>query len=74
MQTLELSRESVRVHRDNRLSDAGEFLAFCPKCKTLETLWFSGEVLVQTRKFRQESGQIYHDCGSDEPCRLYCSL
>ncbi len=32
-----------------------ELIAFCPKCKTLETLWFTGGRLAQTRKFSQES-------------------
>jgi len=47
-----------------------ELIAFCPKCKTMETLWFSGNTLVQTRKFSQDGPHVYHDCGSDEPCRL----
>lgn len=47
-----------------------ELVAFCPKCMAFETLWFSGDVLVQTRKFTQHGPRVYHDCGSDEPCRL----
>ncbi|TET42035.1 MAG: hypothetical protein E3J66_04345 [Dehalococcoidia bacterium] len=38
-----------------------ELIAFCPKCKTLETLWFAGDVLMQTRKFSQEDARVYHD-------------
>ena len=30
-----------------------EFIAFCPKCKTLEILWFDNGYLMQTRKFAQ---------------------
>jgi hypothetical protein len=48
-----------------------EILAFCPKCKTFETLWFVGGELVHTQKFNQDGTQIYHNCGSEEPCRLF---
>jgi hypothetical protein len=48
-----------------------ELLAQCPKCKTMETLQFVGSTLLRCRKFRQENGRIYHDCGSDQPCRLH---
>lgn len=48
-----------------------ELVALCPKCKTLETLWFNRDGLIQTRRFYQEDGKVYHDCGSSEPCRLY---
>ncbi len=51
-----------------------ELLVFCPKCKTLETLGFDNGYLMQTRKFDQTDGQVYHDCGSNQPCRLYKSL
>lgn len=55
--------------------DAGsvldEVIVVCPKCKTLETLWLSAGFLVPTRKFRQSGKQVYHDCGSIEPCCLY---
>lgn len=47
-----------------------ELVAFCPKCKAFETLWFTGDMLVQTRKFSQDGSRVYHDCGSEEPCRL----
>lgn len=50
-----------------------ELVAFCPKCKTLETLLFTGESLVQTRKFRQDKNRVFHDCGSSESCRLFRS-
>ncbi len=49
----------------------GELLAFCPACKSLETIWFDEGVLMSTRKFTQHGDQVYHDCGSDRPCRLY---
>lgn len=53
------------------IASADEVVAFCPKCKTLETLWFTGDVLVQTQKFSQKDARVYHDCGSNEPCRLF---
>ena len=43
---------------------------FCPKCKTFETLWFIPGVAIRAQRFRQEGDRIYHDCGSDKPCRL----
>ena len=47
-----------------------ELVAVCPKCKAFETLWFSGDRLISTRKFHQSGTHVYHGCGSDEPCRL----
>jgi len=51
--------------------DTRELVAFCPGCSTLETLWFSDQRLMQSRKFRQQGGRVFHDCGTPEPCRLY---
>ena len=50
---------------------AKEITAFCPHCKTIETLWLGDNRLMETRKFSQMGRQIYHDCGGSEPCRLY---
>jgi hypothetical protein len=50
---------------------ADELIALCPSCKTIETVYFSCGQLVSTRKFFNDGGHIYHDCGSDQPCRLY---
>ena len=52
---------------------AQEYACQCPRCLTLETLWFKGDILVPTIKFSQgEDGRVYHDCnrGSAGPCRL----
>ena len=65
-QTQSLSRTAVQSVPDIR-----ELVAFCPGCKTLETLWFSNGWLMQTRKFTQQGEQVFHDCGTQEPCRLY---
>ncbi len=59
-------RRTVR----NSPTDMDELVAFCPGCKAFETLWFTGDTLVQTRKYMQVGARVYHDCGSDEACRL----
>ncbi len=52
-----------------------EFLARCPRCQTLETVWLKGDVLMPTKKFKQShDGKVYHDCGSDKACRLFPRL
>ena len=51
-----------------------EAVAFCPRCKALLVLWFSGDKLMPTRRFSQDGREVYHDCGSSQPCRLYHSL
>jgi hypothetical protein len=52
---------------------SGEAVAFCPWCKALQTVWIDGNTLMPTRKFYQAGSQIYHDCGSSQPCCLYRS-
>ena len=49
----------------------GEVMAFCPSCKSFETVWFDGGILMSTRKFTQRGNLVYHDCCSVRPCRLY---
>ncbi len=48
-----------------------EVMACCPVCKAFQTLWFTESGLMPTRKFSQHGDQVYHDCGSNEPCHLY---
>ena len=50
-----------------------EVVVFCPGCKAFQTVWFTNGNMMPTRKFRLQGGQIYHDCGSRAPCRLYNS-
>ncbi len=50
---------------------AREIVAFCPKCKALETLTYGKEGIVPTSKFTQRGTAVYHGCGSEIPCRLY---
>ena len=52
---------------------SGEAMAFCPHCKALQTIWINDGTLMPSRKFNQIGSQIYHDCGSSQPCRLYHS-
>ena len=53
--------------------DAEEFMAFCPSCKALQTVWFNNSTLVLTRKFTQDGTRVYHDCGSMQPCHIFRS-
>jgi hypothetical protein len=48
-----------------------EVMAYCPECKAYQTLWFSKGRLTPTRKFSQRNDEVFHDCGSNTPCRLY---
>ena len=52
------------------MASSEELVAFCPKCKAFETLWFNGDEMVHTRKYIQDGKRVYHDCGSEEPCQL----
>ena len=48
-----------------------ELVASCPGCATFETLRFQGDSLMPTMRFSQRDGRVYHDCGTDKPCRLF---
>ena len=48
-----------------------DIMVQCPKCKTVETLQFVNDQLTPSRKFFQRDGKVFHDCGSDLPCRLH---
>ena len=62
-----ISKEKTR---HSRVVHSRELLVFCPQCKALETLWFLGDALMQ-RRFSQQNGHVYHDCGATVPCQLY---
>jgi hypothetical protein len=64
-------RESAKISVLAPGGWSGEAMAFCPRCKALQTIWINGNKLMPTRKFTQERNEIYHDCGSNQPCRLY---
>ncbi len=48
-----------------------EVVAYCPRCKAIETLTCTDEGIVPTSRFTVKAGTVYHACGSDIPCRLY---
>ena len=48
-----------------------EITAFCPACKTMETLFLEDYHLMPTLRFSQRGNHIYHNCGSDKPCSIY---
>jgi hypothetical protein len=70
---------AVKENRASNIQKAGsavcseEAVAFCPRCKAVQTVWLSGKTLLTTRKFKQTGSGIYHECGSIQPCRLYYS-
>jgi hypothetical protein len=66
-----LVRQQAPKTQEDTEAAITERVAFCPKCKTLETLCFTNDVLMSTAKFYQQNGRVYHDCGAYEPCRLY---
>ncbi|OGN89686.1 MAG: hypothetical protein A2158_01425 [Chloroflexi bacterium RBG_13_46_14] len=72
---VEVSPESI-----TRSQEPGNFfpgqsedlIAQCPLCKTIETITVGGDgQLFTTRKFYQSGRNIYHKCGSAQPCRLF---
>jgi hypothetical protein len=65
--------KASNIQRAEHGTWSGEVMAFCPQCKALQTIWINEGTLMLTRKFIQAGSQIYHDCGSDQPCRLYNS-
>jgi len=48
--------------------------AFCPECGDFASLSFTRQGLVATPEYIQAHRQIYHQCGSEEPCRLLVRL
>ncbi len=48
-----------------------DVLVTCPACKTIETLTMVGGVPQRSGKFTVRDGVVYHDCGTDRPCRLH---
>ena len=69
--TLVKERQSSTIVETGSRALSGEVMALCPVCKAFQTLWFTEGRLTPTRKFSQYGDHVYHDCGSNEPCRLY---
>jgi hypothetical protein len=66
-------KEKTPVPEVNQLSTI-DLVAYCPGCKAMQTIQISDKHLAPTRKFIQVGPYIYHDCGSQKPCRLYQNL
>ena len=64
----------VVIERDNLNVTPEELMAYCPECKAYQTIWFNNGKLTPTRKFSQRNDEVYHDCGSVKPCRLYRTI
>ena len=69
--SVEREKTLPRAAADRFTTNSDEFMIFCPACKAFETVWFNDGKLNQNRKFTQFGSHIYHDCGSNAPCRLY---
>jgi hypothetical protein len=48
-----------------------DVVAFCPGCKSMETISLVGKAIAPTSRFTQRGDAVFHACGSDVPCRLY---
>jgi len=72
--TIELQGFLIRHKTRKKQPNGKELVAICPTCRTFETLLFFGDALMETRKFKQHDGYVYHDCGSSEPCQMYRSF
>ena len=70
-----LERLGNRKHNHSRTINLApvldDIIVQCPKCHTLETLQFAGIIMTPSSKFVQKDGLVFHDCGSDSPCRLF---
>lgn len=71
MSTLVKNYTAAKVGEGNNTSKTEEVMAYCPRCKALQTVWLNGNGLMPTLKFAQIGNKIYHNCGSTQPCRLY---
>jgi 5-methylcytosine-specific restriction endonuclease McrA len=69
--TLERGTRISKTTQGNKSYKTEEAMAFCPQCKALQTVWLDGGALMPTRKFIQVGKNVYHNCGSRQPCRLY---
>ena len=69
--TLERETKVSKARQENTTYKTEEAMAFCPQCKALQTVWLNGGELMPTRKFIQVGKNVYHNCGSRQPCRLY---
>jgi hypothetical protein len=71
MAILSVKEKRVSGTEASKQTEPEEIMAFCPGCKALQTIWLNRNVLMPTQKFRQSGSRIYHNCGCQQPCRLY---
>jgi hypothetical protein len=72
MSTIGIEKQTPSYTMADRFeSKINEVMAFCPACKAFETVYLNNGKLNQNHKFTQFGNHIYHDCGSNTPCRLY---
>jgi hypothetical protein len=72
MTTLTVSKETVtNLPKLESEVGEGEAMVVCPGCKAIQSVWIQDRRLMPTRKFRQIGSRIYHDCGSNQPCRIF---
>jgi len=69
--TTVLEPKAPGVLAEDKDAWSGEVVVLCPRCKALQTLQVVGDSILPTRKYIQKGTQVYHDCGSTQPCRLY---
>jgi hypothetical protein len=69
--TQEKGTKSTAVGVRNHSTESEEVMAYCQQCKALQTIWLNGSTMMPTQKFTQQGEYIYHNCGSQQPCRLY---
>lgn len=52
------------------IADEQQYTVQCPKCLDIQTITFRNNRMLPSRKFFQSTSGIFHDCGSDRPCRI----
>lgn len=65
------TQTTCRRESEAQAPEQYEVVAFCPECGAFETLELARDVLLPTRRFTQQRGLVYHDCGTSKPCRLF---
>lgn len=61
---------AVTQSKEDSISRSKEMLAFCPECGCYSVLIFNSCGNIATPQFTKEKGEIYHNCGANDPCRL----
>lgn len=64
------SQDNKQTHVRRIDEPMNEYIAICPKCLTMETVYLVDGKLINTKKFRQIKTYVFHTCGAIEPCRL----